>query len=139
MIMNKTDKKTLFWNCDEPDVRQRLTNATSTLLGAEMAGADLVLIDEAQRVQNIGLTLKLMVDNFPEKQMIQALALFWRTQQQQEIDYLEDIDGTLHTYEFKWSGTKHPKLSETFAKNYPDHTYTVVNPDNYMEFILGKI
>ena len=29
MIMNKTDKKTLFWNCDEPDVRQKLTNATS--------------------------------------------------------------------------------------------------------------
>ena len=64
---------------------------------------------------------------------------FWRTQQQQEIDYLEDIDGMLRTYEFKWSGTKHPKLSETFAKNYPDNTYMVVNPGNYMEFVTGKI
>lgn len=34
---------------------------------------------------------------------------FWRTNQQQEIDYLEDVDGMLHTFEFKWSPSKKPK------------------------------
>ena len=62
---------------------------------------------------------------------------FWRTQQQQEVDYIEDYDGVLHAYEFKWSGTKQPRLTDTFMKNYPDHTFKVVNRDNYLDFIKG--
>ena len=342
MLMSDINKKTLFWNCDEPDIRQKLSNPTSTQLGTDIGNSELILIDEAQRVKNIGITLKLLTDNFPEKQIIvtgssalelsdsisepltgrkyeynmypfsseelidnhgdieerrllerriiygsypdvvnypgeekeiltnltssylykdifafqdvrkpeiieqilQALALqigsevsfnelgillglnsqtiqryidlleksfvifhlrsfsrnlrnelkksrkiyfydngirnailgdfkqlnlrsdtgaiwenylvsermkhnsyslfygksyFWRTQQQQEIDYLEDIDGILNTYEFKWSNTNHPKITDTFAKNYPNHTYKVVNPDNYQLFIKGEI
>ena len=64
---------------------------------------------------------------------------FWRTQQQQEIDYLEDFDDTLHTYEFKWSVSKQPQLTETFAKSYPNNTYAVINPDNYLDFVTGQI
>ena len=342
MLMEESDRKTLFWNCDEPDIRQKLSNPTSTQLKADTAAADLVLIDEAQRVRDIGLTLKLLIDNCPEKQIIvtgssamelsnainepltgrkyaydvlplsedeliaefgkteesrmlerrmlfgtypdvvnhpgeetellnnivnsylykdifdfqdvrkpeiieqllQALALqigsevsfnelgrllgmnsqtvqryvdlleksfvifhlrsfcrnmrnelkksrkiyfydngvrnaligdfkplklrpdtgalwenflvservkhnsyslfygksyFWRTQQQQEIDYIEDIDGTLHTYEFKWNIAKQPKITSAFAQNYPNHTYTIVNPDNYLDFVTGAI
>ena len=342
MLMAETDKKTLFWNCDEPDIRQKLTNPTSTHLQAETAQYELIFIDEAQRVPNIGVTLKLLIDNLPMKQIVvtgssalqlsnsinepltgrkyeynvfpfsseelidnhgsmeekrllerrlvygaypevansqgeeretlsnlvnsylykdvfafqdvrkpeiieqllQALALqmgsevsfnelskllglnsqtvqryidlleksyilfhlrsfsrnlrnelkksrkiyfydngvrnailgdfkplqlrqdagalwenflvserlkhnsyslfygksyFWRTQQQQEVDYIEDIDGVLHTYEFKWSKAKQPKLTETFAHNYPEHTFTVVNPDNYQDFVTGRI
>lgn len=342
MLATEFDRKVLVWNCDEPDVRRRLTEPTSTMLGAETAGYDIVFIDEAQRVQNIGITLKLLIDNYPDKQVVvtgssaielsnsinepltgrkyeyvlfpfsaeelldeygaqeesrllerrliygsypevvnlpgeeretltnlvssylykdifsfqdvrkpeiieqllQALALqigsevsfselgrllglnsitiqryidlleksyvvfhlrsfsrnvrselkksrkiyfydngvrnallgdykpldlrndigglwenylisermkhnaynafygksyFWRTQQQQEVDYIEDYDGVLHTYEFKWSSTKQPRLTETFAKNYPDHTFSVVNPDNYQDFVCGKI
>ena len=342
MLVADTDRKVLVWNCDEPDVRKKLNEPTSTELGAETANVDLILIDEAQRVKNIGITLKLLVDNYPEKQVVvtgssaielsssinepltgrkyeyvmfpfsseelirefgateerrmlerrliygsypevvnhpgeeretlidlvnsylykdifsfqdvrkpeiveqllQALALqvgcevsfnelgrllgltsitvqryidlleksyvlfhlrsfsrnvrselkksrkiyfydngvrnailgdykpldlrtdtgalwenyvisermkhnsystfygksyFWRTQQQQEVDYIEDYDGVLHTYEFKWSSTKQPRLTETFAKNYPDHTFSVVNPDNYQDFVCGKI
>ena len=64
---------------------------------------------------------------------------FWRTQQQQEVDYIEDYDGVLHAYEFKWSTTKQPRLTETFAKNYPDHTFAVVSPDNYQDFVCGRL
>ena len=342
MLVADTDRKVLVWNCDEPDVRKKLNEPTSTELGAETANVDLILIDEAQRVKNIGITLKLLIDNYPEKQVVvtgssaielsnsinepltgrkyeyvmfpfsseelirefgateerrmlerrliygsypevvnhpgeeretlidlvnsylykdifsfqdvrkpeiveqllQALALqvgsevsfnelgrllgltsitvqryidlleksyvlfhlrsfsrnvrselkksrkiyfydngvrnailgdykpldlrtdtgalwenyivsermkhnsysafygksyFWRTQQQQEVDYIEDYDGVLHTYEFKWSKTKQPRLAETFTKNYPDHTFAIVSPDNYQDFVCGKL
>lgn len=342
MLSSNSGDRVIQWNCDEPDVRQKLTNATSTQLSAEIGAANLVLIDEAQRVQNIGITLKLLTDNFPDKQVVvtgssaldlsnsinepltgrkyeyvlyplseeelvnhfgateerrllehrlvygcypdiinhpgeerellrnitssylykdifafqdvrkpeiieqllQALALqignevsfnelgnllglnsmtvqryidllekscvifhlrsfsrnvrselkksrkiyfydngvrnaligdfksvnlrtdigalwenfviserlkhnayngfygksyFWRTQQQQEIDYLEETDGTLHAYEFKWNATRHVRLTDTFVKNYPDHTFSVVNPNNYQNFVSGKI
>lgn len=342
MLTKDSDRRVLVWNCDEPDVRRKLTEPSSTALGAETSEADLILIDEAQRVQNIGITLKLLVDNFPDKQVVvtgssaielsnsinepltgrkyeyvmfpfsaeelirefgatderrllerrllygsypevvnhpgeeretltnlvssylykdifsfqdvrkpeiieqllQALALqvgsevsfnelgrilgltsitvqryidlleksyvlfhlrsfsrnvrselkksrkiyfydngvrnailgdykpldlrndtgalwenylisermkrnaynafygksyFWRTKQQQEVDYIEDYDGMLHTYEFKLSKTKQPRLAETFTKNYPDHTFTIVSPDNYQDFVCGML
>lgn len=337
-LQSQCGKKVINWNCDEPDIRQKLNNTTSTQLRAEIGTAEVVLIDEAQRIQNIGVTLKLLVDNFPDKQIIvtgssaldlansinepltgrkyeyslfpmseeeliahfgiqderrllehrliygcypevinnpgeereiltnitssylykdiftfqdvrrpeiieqllQALALqigsevsfnelgqmlglnsltvqrymdlleksyvifhlrsfsrnvrtelkksrkvyfydngirnaligdfksvnlrqdigalwenfvlserlkrnnyhqfygssyFWRTQQQQEIDYIEEIDGVLHAYEFKWNPHKQVRLTETFAQNYPDHTFTVIHPDNYQIFV----
>lgn len=340
-MLNKDNSyRVVNWNCDEPDVRQKLTNPTSTALKAEIGNSDLILLDEAQRVQNIGVTLKLLTDNLRDKQIIvtgssaldlsnsinepltgrkyeytmfplsaeelvahfgkseeqrllehrllygsypevvnhqgeereilneivssylykdiftfqdvrkpeiieqllQALALqvgsevsfnelgqtvglnsltiqryldlleksyvifhlrsfsrnmrtelkksrkiyfydngvrnallgdfrplglrqdigqlwenylisermkhnaynqfygkcyFWRTQQQQEIDYIEDIDGTLHAYEFKWSPQKKARLSDSFAKNYPDHTFCCINSQNYMDFVCG--
>ena len=342
MLADKSDRRVLNWNCDEPDVRQKLTEPTSTQLGAETAKADIIFIDEAQRVQNIGITLKLLTDNFPDKQIVvtgssalelsnsinepltgrkyeyvmfpisaeelidnhgaqverrllerrmiygsypevitnegdekeiltnivgsylykdifsfqdvrkpeiieqllQALALqigsevsfnelgklvglnsltvqryidlmeksyiifhlrsysrnvrselkksrkiyfydngvrnailgdykplelrhdtgalwenyiiserlkhnaynmfygksyFWRTIQQQEIDYIEEVDGTLHAYEFKWNTTRQPRLTETFARNYPNHTFAVVTPNNYQDFLSGLL
>jgi uncharacterized protein len=60
----------LYLNCDEPDVRQALTEKTSTQLKALIGTSKLLLIDEAQRVTNIGLTLKLFVDAIPETQVI---------------------------------------------------------------------
>ena len=70
MLVSDTKNKVLEWNCDEPDVRRRLTEPTSTELKAEIGDADLILIDEAQRIKNIGITLKLLIDNYPEKQVI---------------------------------------------------------------------
>jgi uncharacterized protein len=69
-IQESFEGNSIWLNCDEPDIRQKLTNVTSTQLRALVGKADLVLIDEAQRVKNIGLTLKLLVDNFPEKKVI---------------------------------------------------------------------
>ena len=59
-----------YLNCDEPDVRRALTDKTSTELSGYISGSKLVILDEAQRVKNIGLTLKLMVDNFPKVQIL---------------------------------------------------------------------
>lgn len=337
-ISEQTDKKLVFLNCDEPDIRKRLELPTSTQLKALVGDAELIMIDEAQRVKDIGITLKLLIDNLPEKQVIvtgssalelsnsinepltgrkfeykmfpfsfsemvnanglleenrllehrmiygmypdvvnnqgderevlmnivssylykdifdfqdirkpeiiekllQALALqvgsevsfnelsrllgidiatiqrytdlleksyiifhlssynrnirnelkksrkiyfydngvrnalisnlnqlslrtdvgalwenfllsermklnnyegnyancyFWRTTQQQEIDFIEDKDGVLNCYEFKWSSTKKAKLTSTFATNYPNNTFKLINKENYTEFI----
>jgi hypothetical protein len=60
----------LYLNCDEPDIREALTDKTSTELKSFIGSRRLVVIDEAQRVKNIGLTLKLIVDAFPEIQVI---------------------------------------------------------------------
>jgi len=60
----------LYLNGDEPDVRQALTNKTSTELAHFIGKRKLAVIDEAQRIPNIGLTLKLLVDTLPETQII---------------------------------------------------------------------
>ena len=62
--------KGLWLNCDEPDIRLLLENTTSTQLKALIGEYQLVFIDEAQRVKNIGLTLKLLVDNLKNVQVI---------------------------------------------------------------------
>lgn len=69
-IMEETNRKVLYLNCDEPDVRPLLENASSTSLKALIGNYSLILIDEAQRIKNIGLTLKLLVDEFKDVQVI---------------------------------------------------------------------
>jgi len=69
-LIKKFPEDAIYLNCDEPDVRALLSNKTSTELKFILGNKRLVVIDEAQRVKDIGLTLKLMVDNFPEKQIV---------------------------------------------------------------------
>jgi predicted AAA+ superfamily ATPase len=61
---------------------------------------------------------------------------FWRTWGKQEIDLLEDYGGHLHAYEFKWSPKKVPGVPKAFKEAYPDARYEVVNPENFLEFVL---
>ena len=59
---------------------------------------------------------------------------FWRTSQQQEIDYIEIEQDKIHAYEFKWNPTKKGKFSDTFTKNY-DSINHHVHRENYREFL----
>lgn len=68
-IMAEYADKALYLNADEPHDRQRLTNASSTQLKQLIGSKEFIVIDEAQRVPNIGLTLKLLVDQLPDKQV----------------------------------------------------------------------
>jgi hypothetical protein len=63
---------------------------------------------------------------------------FWRTTQQQEIDYVEDRNGELFAFEFKFSAGKNPKLPITFSKNYPETEFKVINKENFQEFLNIK-
>lgn len=62
---------------------------------------------------------------------------FWRTQQQQEIDLVEEENGALRAFEFKWNPKKgKANIPASFAKAYPHATYTIVTPDNVDDFLL---
>jgi hypothetical protein len=58
---------------------------------------------------------------------------FWRTHNQQEIDYIEEYGGRLHAYEFKWKSKK-IRVPKVFDQNY-DTTYTQITQNNFYEFI----
>ena len=64
-----------------------------------------------------------------------AKPYFWRTTQQQEIDYVEEEGGLISGYEFKWSSTQKPKLPKTFVEKYKAQTH-VVNRDNFRDFVM---
>lgn len=59
---------------------------------------------------------------------------FWRTWDQKEIDYIEEREGKLFAYEFKWSGeTKPPK---EFLEVYSNAEFKTINKENYLDFII---
>lgn len=62
---------------------------------------------------------------------------FWRTTQQQEIDYIEEWEGKLLAFEFKWNPQKQVRLSKTFSNAYPNHEYKVITPENFHEFVMS--
>lgn len=64
-----------------------------------------------------------------------AQMYFWRTQAQQEIDYIEEYDGRLNAFEFKWNPNKKARLPKVYIEAYPDSTFEVITPDNYEGFI----
>jgi predicted AAA+ superfamily ATPase len=68
---------------------------------------------------------------------------FWRTTQQQEVDYLEmdqneQGEEELHTYEMKFNSNKKARLSKTFSGAYTNHSFSVINSENYWEFVGVK-
>jgi predicted AAA+ superfamily ATPase len=68
-----------------------------------------------------------------------AQSYFWRTRLQHEIDYLEEVDGQLKAFEFKWNTRKaNVKCPESFSKAYPDAIYKVITPENIEGFLLNE-
>lgn len=63
---------------------------------------------------------------------------FWRTTQQQEIDYIEEYNGRLFAYEFKWDTTAKARAPKTFSDAYPEATFRVIHPGNYFSDFLGQ-
>lgn len=70
MLQPELNKKVLNLNCDNNDIRKILTEPGINDLRRLLGNSEVVCIDEAQRVLNIGLTLKLIIDQIPEVQVI---------------------------------------------------------------------
>lgn len=60
---------------------------------------------------------------------------FWRTYDGQEIDLLELADGQLQGIECKWKQNKKTKIPVAFAKAYPDANFSILDKDNYLDWI----
>lgn len=82
-------------------------------------------------------------ENFLISERIKALSpynrnvdsYFWRTTQQQEIDYIEESSQSIVAWEFKWNKRKKARIPKTFTRAYPEARCSVVTPDNFMEFL----
>jgi len=61
---------------------------------------------------------------------------FWRTNLQQEIDFIEEENGSFNAYEFKWSEKKNPKLSLSFSRSYPVGEFKFLHKNNFNEFLM---
>jgi uncharacterized protein len=62
---------------------------------------------------------------------------FWRTHDQKEIDYIEDYNGVLHGYEFKWQNEKY-KIPKDFIETYKNSTVTLINNKNFWDFLKSN-
>jgi predicted AAA+ superfamily ATPase len=69
-------------------------------------------------------------------QQNEAVSYFWRTTQQQEIDYIEKSEDKILACELKWNPKAKAKIPVTFSTNYDNVTSKIVTPDTYEEFLL---
>lgn len=58
---------------------------------------------------------------------------FWRTYDQQEIDWIEERDGKLFAYETKWNKTV--KMPVAFGKAYLKASFETIDKSNYLGWI----
>ncbi len=65
---------------------------------------------------------------------VHSESFFWRTYDGQEIDLIEKTDNSIQAFEFKW-GNKIPRAPLAFSNNYPNAKFTVINQENYLNFI----
>lgn len=63
-------------------------------------------------------------------------AWFWRTYDQQEIDYVEERDGGLFGYEFKWSAATRARLPKLWIETYVPRGTGIITPENVSDFLL---
>jgi len=66
---------------------------------------------------------------------IYANNYFWRTWDQKEVDFVEERDGKLYGFEFKW-GKARSNSTKLFTDTYKEASIEVINRDNYLEFIV---
>ncbi len=60
---------------------------------------------------------------------------FWRTYNQQEVDWVEERGGKIYGYEFKWNAKKVKGAPSAWKKMYPDAEFITIHPENYLDFI----
>ncbi|MCF6356638.1 MAG: ATP-binding protein [Draconibacterium sp.] len=71
---------------------------------------------------------------YQEYRRLSSNNYFWRTYDQQEIDWVEERDGSLFAYEFKWKELK-VKIPTQWKNAYPDSAFKVINKDNFENWL----
>ena len=66
-----------------------------------------------------------------------ANSYFWRTTQQQEIDYIEECDGQFTVFEMKWNPRRANTLfPSSFLNAYDVKETAVITPDNWIDWVV---
>lgn len=86
-------------------------------------------------------------ENFLISERLKTLSLynldvdsyFWRTTQQQKIDYIEESHQAFSACEFKWSSKARGKIPKTFSRAYPKAQCSVVTHENFMDFLTSGV
>ena len=65
---------------------------------------------------------------------IEPRTYFWRTRQQQEMDFVEDNNGKVFGFEFKWQKKKTQKLPKSFTETYNAEA-NIIDRENFREFV----
>lgn len=70
-----------------------------------------------------------------EYERISANTFFWRTTYQQEIDYIEERDGKMHAFEFKWNQNAKARIPKKFIETYPGSETRIVHNKNFQTIL----
>lgn len=84
--------------------------------------------DEGALWENFLISERIKWKNY---QNILGKSYFWRTKQQQEIDYMEERDGHLFAFEITWNPKRKKHLPLTFQKAYPKAILKVIHRENF--------
>ena len=116
----KASKKIYFY---DNGIRNALISSFQLLEGRQDMGAlwENYLVAERRKSNSYG--------------MFYGNAYFWRTKEQQEIDYIEEVDGELRAYEFKWKEKANQRITKTFSRAYPNCETAFVHTGNYDGFL----
>jgi uncharacterized protein len=66
----KTSRKSIYLNCDSAEDRSKIMTTSIGALRLVIGESDFIILDEAQRVEDIGLVAKIIHDTFPEKKLV---------------------------------------------------------------------
>lgn len=117
----KNNRKIYFWD-----------NGIRNMIIANLNSVELRQ-DRVQLWENFLVTERMKMLDYHS---IIANSYFWRTTQQQEIDYIEEKDGVIKGFEFKWKNETKVKTPEVFLKNYNTNV-KLINRDNFRDFLIN--
>lgn len=92
-------------------------------------------IDKGALWENFLISERLKANHYSGKF---AKSYFWKTHQQQEIDYVEDEDGELSAFEFKWNPSSRAKIPKTFLNTYKNQNAEIITSGNFNPFLINE-
>lgn len=122
--LRKEITKSNRWYFYDNGIRNALINNFNTLS---------LRSDVGELWENYLISERIKKQNYTKMEMKNY---FWRTYDQQEIDWLETQADLMFAYEFKWSAHTKVKIPTAFAKSYPEAEFQIIDQQNYLDFIV---
>lgn len=141
-ICNGIEGNVLSLNCDDPETRAMLTNANQSELKLLIGNNKTVIIDEAQRVAGIGITLKIITDNYKDVQLLVTGSSSFELHNRLE----ETLTGRKYEYHLypvstsellKTGGLLMVRQTLEQRLIYGSYPEIVSNPNNAKELLMG--